>query len=810
MGSSSELDEEGGQRASLRLGETFELVVDGSPVAVRSEVARRVLTVLAQRADEMVPHDALVDAVWDADSRPPGAVRALQGHVSRLRRLLGSASGGIVTERGGYRLRRDVIAVHLDRGRPAPVAVEHDLIGRDAEIDAVAALMGQGRIVTLTGPGGIGKTALGQAAIDRYMSVTGIPNASAALTSAITAGDVPVAVARALGIERPGGEDWIERLVEALGGRPLALLVDGADHVPDAAGDLVAALAGQAELAVLVTCRAALGVTGEITHHVTPLDPEQAAPALFSRAATVVRPDWEPTAGATTTVGEICAAVGLRPLGIELAAAQLRSRSIDEVAASLSRAREPLDGVRPVGAPDDGLRAIFESAAELLDGRRRSSFDQFAVFVAGATAETASRVCFPARTRTPTATRQLDDLADRALLGRTPTALAPRYSMLDSIRHHSLERLVAGRELRGARLRHAEALLRFVEEAASSMWGPDESAWVAQLDSERADICLAHHTFERLGEHVSALRLATAAYTCVWPRSWTDLCGLIDVSIEHAAGVPALVAGPALAAAADRANMAGDVGLARQRAERSLAVVDDQRTQLAHGVLGDAALYAGDVDEAVSRWRRAAAGFEATTPGLAPYAAASAALALVYGGHADEAARVADLALVAADASACPTSGAFARYVAATAHGTAAPERARALLDEAVATATPVRSAFIANLARTSAAALDQVAGEVEAALASYPLILREWLRLGAWPRLWEALRAMVPLLAAAGGGEEAATVLGGLGAYAQDAGAVVDGVAGAHPELEQRGAELTRPELVLYAELAAGTHGGP
>lgn len=805
MGSSSE--QEGGAPPSARLtvGERFELLVSGVVVDVRSGTARRLLTELAEHRDEMVPHERLADVVWHAGERPVDAVRAVQGQVSRLRRLLGPAAAGIVTERGGYRLRTGAIEVDIDESRLGRGDASLALIGRDAEIKTVADLLASGTIVTLIGPGGVGKTALGVAAIARYGSTYGVPVAVVTLTPAIAARDAPVVVARALGIERLGAEDWVERLVEALSGRPMALLVDDADHVADAAGDLVPALTGGAGLAVLVTCRTPLALPGEIVHPVPPLEAEHAAPELFVRGARAHRPGWQPTGDEMAQIRAICAAVGSRPLGIELAAAQFGSRSLHEIETSLVRAREPIEGVRPIGAPDDGLRAVIDSSSELLDGRRRSCLDQFAVFVGGASAETAAQVCFAPPARPATAARWLEELVDRALLDAAPAAGGSRYSMLDTVRHHAMERLVEGRELREVRLRHAEALLHVVEQAASSMWGPSEAAWVARLDAERADICLAHHTFTRLGEHESAQRVATAAYMCAWPRGWSDLCGLVDESIDEGPEVPSGVRAAALAAAADRANMTGEVQLARQRAERGLALADGQCTPLAHGVLGDVALYTGDVDEAVARWRQAAAGFEATLPGLAPYAAASAALALVYARHADEAGVVADLALVAAGASACPTSAAFARYVAAQACGRSAPDRAAALLAESVAIAGSVRAGFIGNLARTERAALDDRAGDTAAALAAYPAILREWLRLGQWPQLWSALRSLVALLAKAGAREQAATVLGGLRAFGQAVGIPTGTPDERSPELELRDAEFSRSELVLFAEMSAG-----
>jgi tetratricopeptide (TPR) repeat protein len=194
----------------------------------------------------------------------------------------------------------------------------------------------------------------------------------------------------------------------------------------------------------------------------------------------------------------------------------------------------------------------------------------------------------------------------------------------------------------------------------------------------------------------------------------------------------------------------------------------DEVCHLANAVLGDIAMFRGDIDETLARYAAATNGFARDIVALAPYGSAMTALAMVYGGRGTDAAAIAAASILDADTGGCATVRAFARYAAAEAQVGEDPQRASALLSEAIAIASSCGSAFIAGLARLTLATLTARQGDPSRALAHYPELLREWRRSGVWAQQWNTLRTLVPILAATGRHTGACTLLGALTANGQ------------------------------------------
>lgn len=704
--------------------------------------------------------------------------------------------------------------------RPVPAPVV-DLIGRHEDLQAITSLLASGRVITLTGPGGVGKTTLALAAVQRHCVEVKSTNAFVDLAPVATSREVLDVFARALGVERPGDQPWIERLSEAIRGHDLVVVVDNAEHVVDAAAPIVAELVARTDVVVLTTSRVPLHVPGEQLWVVEPLDPEGAAQDLFRQRAEAVRSTRATARDDEESVLEICRAVGGLPLGIELAAAQLRWRTAAEVAASLDwplRALAPLCSARS-RQPD--LRSVIHRSYRLLDEREQWFLDHLGVFAGGFTAAAAASVCDGDRAVDEGAARAtIGSLVQHSLVHAAPAAAGSRYTLLHPIRHFALEQLEARVRAGPARDRHAVAMLRLVEEASRQVWGPEEPSWVRRVDDERADICAAHHHLVSRGETEPAVRLATAAYWVAWPRAWSDLRGLIGATtVEDLHAAPDVIA-PALGARADLFLHAGELEMAVHFADRAVGAAGNRRELSCFGeaVLADVALFGGRTDEAVSQWRTAREGLGAGSPVPEPWATAAMALALAYGGRVEDAVRMAADAIRSADVLGCATVRAFAHYAAGEAAAGHDAGEARRFLANAIAIATSASGTLVANLARLSLATCLARSGHPTRALSYYPVLLQEWRRSGHWAQQWVALRTLVPILVSAGAVHAAGTILGGLRKHGQaDAwGADADELQAADAAMEAtlgeaydgalaRGFALTPVDLVLFAERASG-----
>ena len=436
--------------------------------------------------------------------------------------------------------RLSAAAAHVEAGAAATPVVRRvpapmvEVIGRDDDLQVLGSLLASRRIITVTGPGGVGKTTLALTAVQRHCAQFDVSNAFVDLALVSKPEETPEAFARALGVDRTSGQAWAERLAEAIGGRRLVLLVDNAEHVLEATAEVVAELGARTDVVVLTTSRAPLNLAGEYLCIVEPLDSDTSARDLFYERARAVRPSWAIAHEDDASIRSICRRVDGLPLAIELAAAQLRWQTAAEVVASLERPLDALDPVSSGGRRHRDLRSVIDRSYRLLDEQKQSFLDHLGVFAGGFTAASAAAVCGgDSSAEQGLAVRTIGSLVQHSLVRPLTTGSGTRYVLLDTIRHFALERLEARHAAPGARHRHAIAMLSLVEEASREMWGPEEAAWVVRLDDERADICAAQQHLLATGDVERAARLATAAYWVAWPRGWSDLRGLIGGAVAE-------------------------------------------------------------------------------------------------------------------------------------------------------------------------------------------------------------------------------------------------------------------------------------
>ncbi|WP_055590962.1 BTAD domain-containing putative transcriptional regulator [Streptacidiphilus griseoplanus] len=411
-------------------------------------------------------------------------------------------------------------------GLPAPLT---SFVGREEELTRIADLLGAARLVTLTGPGGAGKTRLALEACGReqgdvcFVELAPLSGGSA----------VPQAVAAALGVRETvlpsapeaGGRtvDLTTRLVAALSGRRTLLVLDNCEHlVSDVARLAHRLLAACPGLRVLATSREALGITGETLCPVPRLGlPPAGAPAaavldspavrLLADRAAAVRPGFRLDAAHAAEVLRICTALDGLPLAIELAAARLRALTVAEVAARLDdRFRLLSRGDRTAAPRHQTLRAVVEWSWELLSAAEQMLARRLTVFAGGLTLETAAAVCgLPGGE----VEELLADLVDKSLVEQA----GGRFRMLDTIRAFCAERLADAGEEEELRRAHADCFLGLAVAAEPRLRCSEQLEWLARLDAEHGNLQAALN-WSVQAEPETALRLLAALSWYWWLR----------------------------------------------------------------------------------------------------------------------------------------------------------------------------------------------------------------------------------------------------------------------------------------------------
>ncbi|GAA0271084.1 BTAD domain-containing putative transcriptional regulator [Cryptosporangium japonicum] len=415
--------------------------------------------------------------------------------------------------------RRPTPRTPAPRGLPAQLT---SFVGREHELARLADLLGDQRLVTLTGPGGAGKTRLAIEAAQRHPAESHLVE----LATVTTGAEIEQVVLDALGLRDSGlrptspAAHPLDRLIAALTDRPVLLVVDNCEHLVDAAATLVDHLLRRCpSLRALATSREPLGITGE---HLLPVralglpadgDPVErvrSAPAvrLFAERASAALPGFTVDATSAPDVLRICRTLDGQPLALELAAARLRSLSLGEVASRLDdRFRLLNRGERTAPARHRTLRAAIEWSWDLLDDAERTLARRLTVFVGGATLEAIEQVCGP------TDPDSLSGLVDKSLVEFADG----RYRMLDTIRAFGQERLAESGELKQLHRAHTEYFLELALTGDAALRTAEQLRWAAVLDRERENLHSAAR-WSGTADPASGLRLAAALAMYTWIR----------------------------------------------------------------------------------------------------------------------------------------------------------------------------------------------------------------------------------------------------------------------------------------------------
>ncbi|XVQ09152.1 BTAD domain-containing putative transcriptional regulator [Spirillospora sp. CA-255316] len=414
-------------------------------------------------------------------------------------------------------------------------------VGREEESARLDALLRENRLVTLTGPGGAGKTRLAAEAAARavdgmrdgvwFVPLAPVSDPGAgedAAQAALTALEIPESVrpGEARSLARP-----LDRLADVLATRRMLLVLDNCEHLVDAAAAVAGrVLAAAPGVRILATSREPLGITGESLCPVPslPLPPEDAGAGealaydsvrLFADRAAAVRPGFAVDAATAPRAVEICRALDGIPLAIELAAARLRSLTPDQVAARLGdRFRLLTAGSRTALPRHRTLRAVVDWSWELLDDAERAVLRRLSVFSGGAAPDAAARVCALGASGVPGLSGGADDrevidviaaLVDKSLVMAEGTAEV-RYRLLETVRVYAAERLEEAGESDRTAAEHAACYLELAERAEPELRRADQLHWADRLAAERGNWQAAIRYAVRAGDVATGLRFVRA------------------------------------------------------------------------------------------------------------------------------------------------------------------------------------------------------------------------------------------------------------------------------------------------------------
>ncbi|HEX6477945.1 MAG TPA: LuxR C-terminal-related transcriptional regulator [Ktedonobacteraceae bacterium] len=503
-------------------------------------------------------------------------------------------------------------------------------IGREKEVAAVGQLLRREdvHLVTLTGPGGTGKTrlALQVAAELSDLFVDGISFVDLAPISDPAL--VIAAIAQSLSIREVGGQPLVERLKDELQRKQMLLLLDNFEQVVSAAVHVADLLATCPQLKVIVTSRVVLHVQAEQEflvpslslpdpHHLPDLVAlsQYESVALLIRRAQSVKPDFQVTNANAPAVAEICVRLDGLPLAIELAAARLKLLSPEALLARLGQPLHVLtSGPRDVVARQQTLRNTIEWSYQLLDVHEQQLFRRLSVFAGGCRLPAIEALYTSLDGAVESVLDTVASLADKSLLQRMEQqeGQEPRFSMLETIREYARERLEALGETEAARRAHAAYFLRLAEEAEQGMVGPQQAVLLERLEQEHDNLrealewALEKVTDEKAAERREiGLRLSVALKE-FWMMHghYREARTFLERALALSEGTSTALRARVLRAIASVADFQGDIDRIEVVAQQSLALSRELEDTCgiadSLGLLAAAAWLRGKIVEAAS------------------------------------------------------------------------------------------------------------------------------------------------------------------------------------------------------------------
>ncbi len=698
-------------------------------------------------------------------------------------------------------------------------------------LDQLVERLRHDRLLTLTGPGGVGKTRLALRLANDLWDEFGGEVFVAELAPLHDPASTVAAIATVVDVQQRQHLSVEETLVEYLRARKALLVLDNCEHLRSAVAPLADRLLSLCpDVTVLATSREVLGLPSEHVWRVGPLDvaskdsgaasvSDVPAVQLFLERARAARPGYSPEPDDVSVIAEIVRRLDGLPLAIELAAARIRAMSPVALAERLDGRFEILSGSQTsMIARHRTLQDLVAWSHDLLDPDEQQLFGRLGVFAGSFGLDAAEGVCAgedlgPARVST-----LLANLVDKSMVQLVDEHL-PRYRLLETLREFGRDR-IGPDEREAVRERHAHWYLDLVEQSAQTLSGPDEAAAVAALDRDYDNLRSAHvWSLERSDVDV-AIRLVTGlreyAFRCMHAEitNWAEaVSGLSGVS-EHPR-FPVLVAVTAYGR-----FVRGDLEGAIELSERAVAEAERLNADcsgLAERTLGNALFYRGDVAGGIAWMERMIASARGGSSARLTHSLYMRSVAHTSIGEYVKGAQLAGEARAAATASGSPTAHAQASYALGLALESTNPIEATEHLRRAVDLARVAGNRWIEAFALTEVLWLRSREGEPREALGRYADVIELWYRGGDWANQWLSLRHVFGILVQLRAHLGAATLHGALSAAgaayalpfeaadAEHLNALAEDLrrhlgAGAFAAAVRRGATLSDGEIIEFA----------
>ena len=751
------------QRAELLLG-----------AGLLPKAAAAMEALLAEQPERERARAALMEALYHL-GRHTEALDVYQSWREQLAEEHGLEPSPALQRLEGQILRHTLARSEAPLGRarsttdvPRPVS---SFFGREDDLRQAADLLGRARLVTLWGPGGVGKTRL---ALELAAEVgSRYPDGVHVCDLAVVERPAYVtrAVATGLGLREKAFRGLEPQLLDHLAHRHALLVLDNCEHV----------LAGVAPLAerivrrtgavdVLATSRERLAVDGEHLWEVRPLAVSgNRSPAvdLFLDRARATNPAFDPAAADLEIVGDICSQLDGLPLAIELAAARVRGLSLDELRQILDQRFQILTAGPGKQVRHRSLSAMLDWSYAQLAPVEQTVFDRVAVFCGPFDREAARAVASGDGITPDEVTTAALRLLDCALLAEQPGPGPRRYALLDTMRRYGIEHLEDNNGLTAARERHAQWAIALAERVERGLNGAAEAEWASELRRYLDELRAAHSWL--VGRDAEAsVRLAAALRPYALWRGTSEVFRWAEVAAAAAAGTGAPRLAEAVLATSTGAWQRGDLDAAIAATNvfiDATSPFDTAATRASLEARADVAILVGDLGLATTLFTEGYA--LACDEGdllQAVWDLGSASLSIAYGGDIPRASEVAAEVLATAERCGSPSARAFARFVVGEILGADEPHAAEPHLLEAIELAESADSRFVVGLAEVALAACKVRQQDVATALAYCEAAITEWHRAGAWTPLWVTLRTVIDLLATVEAYRDATLLYGAFG----------------------------------------------
>jgi len=537
----------------------------------------------------------------------------------------------------GLRHGSDTHSVTIGTLRPPVSAIPNNLptpltsfVGRSRERAEVRNLLGSGRLITVLGSGGSGKTRL---AVQIAKEVLGGFPDGVWLTELDALADpalVPQQVAHSLGVQEGAGASVTTSVVAHLADASALLVLDNCEHVAASAATLAAAiLRGAPGVRILATSREALGVPGEISWRIPMLSvPDTRTAAgrtkevvaryeavrLFVTRAQAVQPAFALSDKNAEAVAQVCHRLDGIPLAIELAAVRVKVLPVEQILTRLQNRFALLTGGNRTALPrQQTLRAAVDWSYELLSDQERKLLNRIAVFAGGFGLDSAESVCAWNGLESNDVLDLLSPLVDKSLVVPNEIDGLARYTMLETIRDYAAERLESAGELEAQGKRHAAYFLDLALQAEPELQGPEQSAWFAALGQEHENLRHAIRWYLARRDAPKALRLVGALWRFWWTRGNFEegRRTLAEALALDSGAEPGVERAKALYALAALAGMQADFATADRALEESLAIARalDDKPGIANALFeqGNLANEREDLPRAAERYEEALA-----------------------------------------------------------------------------------------------------------------------------------------------------------------------------------------------------------